>query len=44
MDKTYIVEPGLKSGDRVILLSLGGDYLILGRVGETDNVRQVVEK
>ena len=44
MDKTYIIEPGLQSGDRVILLSLGGDYLILGKVGETSNVRQVVKK
>lgn len=44
MDKTYIIEPGLQAGDRVILLSLGGDYLILGRIGERENVRQVVEK
>ena len=44
MDKTYIIEPGLKSGDRVILLSLGGDYLILAKVGEASNVRQGVEK
>lgn len=44
MDKTYIIEPGLLAGDRVILLSLSGDYLILGRVGEIENVRQVAEK
>ena len=43
MDKTYILERGLKAGDRVILLSLAGEYLILGRVGEEGEVREVEE-
>lgn len=43
MDKTYLIEPGLQAGDRVILLSLAGEYLVLGRVGDVGNVRQVVE-
>ena len=43
MDKTYILEPGLKAGDRVILLSLAGEYLILGKVGEEGDVREVEE-
>lgn len=43
MDKQYIIEPGLQTGDRVILLSLGGDYLILGKIGEFRSIRQVVE-
>ena len=44
MDKTYILEPGLEAGDRVILLSLAGEYLVLGKVGEEGEVREVEEE
>ena len=43
MDKTYIFEPGLEVGDRVILLSLNGEYLVLGKVGEEGDVREAEE-
>lgn len=44
MDKTYILEPGLEAGDRVILLSLAGEYLVLGKVGDEGEVREVEEE
>ena len=44
MDKTYILEPGLEAGDRVILLSLDGEYVILAKVGEAGDVREVEEE
>lgn len=43
MDKTFIIQKALSPGDRVILLSSAGEYLILDRVGEEEEVREVLE-
>ena len=42
LDREYLLRPGLKTGDQVILLSAGGQYLVLGRIG-TPGRSQVVE-
>lgn len=38
-DETYLLQPPLAAGDRVMLLSAGGMYLVLDRVGTPGRVR-----
>ena len=43
MDKTFVVQRELLPGDRVILLSSAGEYLVLDRIGEEGEIREVLE-
>lgn len=41
LDETYRLQLGLSPGDQVIILSAGGQYLILGRIGTPGRLRMV---
>ncbi len=44
MEKRYLFESGLLAGDRVILLSLSGEYLLIGKTAEHGEEREVKEE